>query len=140
MDARTPRVRQLPRGLAVLVLCVLCICEGQSRAQEPRTPETIALERLESSIDRLGELDYQTRTTASRTIRRTPGEQAVPALLRTVSGHADGYVRYRALVLLTGFNDPRTKDAMRESLASTAEARPAKPNAASPDAAPRRRS
>jgi HEAT repeat protein len=27
-------------------------------------------------------------------------------------------VRYRALVLLTGFNDPRTKDAMRESLAS----------------------
>src|SRR4029077_12031885 len=28
------------------------------------------------------------------------------------------YVRYRALVLLTGFNDPRTKDAMRQSLAS----------------------
>jgi len=27
-------------------------------------------------------------------------------------------VRYRALVLLTGFNDPRAKDAMRESLAS----------------------
>src|SRR5262249_50789494 len=31
---------------------------------------------------------------------------------------ADGYVRYRALVLLTGFNDPRTKEAMRESLKS----------------------
>ena len=35
-----------------------------------------------------------------------------------MSEQADGYVRYRALVLLTGFNDPRTKDAMRESLAS----------------------
>jgi HEAT repeat protein len=35
-----------------------------------------------------------------------------------VADHADGYVRYRALVLLTGFNDPRTVDAMRESLAS----------------------
>ena len=44
--------------------------------------------------------------------------QAVPVLLDTVAQHADGYVRYRALVLLTGFNDPRTKDAMRESLAS----------------------
>jgi hypothetical protein len=29
-----------------------------------------------------------------------------------VAEHADGYVRYRALVLLTGFNDPRAKDAM----------------------------
>src|SRR4029079_7465976 len=42
----------------------------------------------------------------------------VPALLRAVAEHADGYVRYRALVLLTGFNDPRTKDAMRESIKS----------------------
>ena len=42
----------------------------------------------------------------------------MPALLQAVTEHADGYVRYRALVLLTGFNDPRTKDAMRESLAS----------------------
>ena len=42
----------------------------------------------------------------------------MPALLTAVSEQADGYVRYRALVLLTGFNDPRTVDAMRESLAS----------------------
>jgi HEAT repeat protein len=35
-----------------------------------------------------------------------------------VTEQGDGYVRYRSLVLLTGFNDPRTKDAMRESLAS----------------------
>jgi HEAT repeat protein len=42
----------------------------------------------------------------------------MPALLQAVAEHADGYVRYRALVLMTGFNDPRTKDAMREALAS----------------------
>ena len=42
----------------------------------------------------------------------------MPALLQAVAEHADGYVRYRALVLLTGFNDPRAKDSMRLSLAS----------------------
>src|SRR5204863_6960366 len=65
-----------------------------------------------------GDLDYDARTAASRTIRRTPANQAVPVLTNAVAMHADGYVRYRALVLLTGFNDPRTKDAMRGSLTS----------------------
>src|SRR5581483_2294312 len=73
---------------------------------------------LEAAIDKLGDLDYATRTGAARTVRRTDPAQAVPALLRAVAGHRDGYVRYRALVLLTGFNDPRTRDAMRESLDS----------------------
>jgi hypothetical protein len=38
--------------------------------------------------------------------------QAAPALKEAVAKHTDGYVRYRSLVLLTGFNDPRTKDSM----------------------------
>ena len=74
--------------------------------------------QLQAAIDKLGDLDYATRTGASRTIRRTESAQAVPALLRAVDEHADGYVRYRALVLLTGFNDPRTRDVMRRALAS----------------------
>ena len=37
---------------------------------------------------------------------------AVPALLDAVAGHTDGYVRFRALVLLSGFNDSRTRDVM----------------------------
>jgi HEAT repeat protein len=73
---------------------------------------------LQRAIDKLGDLDYDTRTAASRTVRRTAANQAVPALINAVAMHADGYVRYRALVLLTGFNDPRAKDAMRESLMS----------------------
>jgi HEAT repeat protein len=87
-------------------------------AQEPAAPQTVTAEQLQGAIDKLGSLDYATRTDASRLVRRTAGSQAVPALLNAVATHADGYVRYRALVLLTGFNDPRTEDAMRESLSS----------------------
>jgi hypothetical protein len=106
-------------------LCALCTCgvlwmggAAALGAQEPPAPQPVSAAQLQAAIDKLGDLDYATRTNASRTIRRTPGSQAVPALLRAVAEHRDGYVRYRALVLLTGFNDPRTKDAMRESLAS----------------------
>ena len=103
-----------------IVLCVLCLlCGGEfSRAQEPAAPQSVSPAQLQAAIDKLGVLDYDTRTAASRTVRRTAAIQAVPALLQAVAEHADGYVRYRALVLLTGFNDPRTVGAMRESLAS----------------------
>jgi HEAT repeat protein len=87
-------------------------------AQEPSAPVAVSREQLQAAIDKLGNLDYATRTTAARTIRRAAAAQAVPALLQASSEHADGYVRYRALVLLTGFNDPRTKDSMRAALTS----------------------
>jgi hypothetical protein len=74
--------------------------------------------QLQTAIDTLGKLDYAIRANASRVVRRAPAAQAVPALLQAVAEHADGYVRYRALVLLTGFNDPRTRDSMREALTS----------------------
>jgi HEAT repeat protein len=98
-------------------LCVLCLARG-ARAQEPTAPQTVSPAQLQAAIAKLGDLDYPTRANASRTVRRTASAQAVPALLQAVSEQGDGYVRYRALVLLTGFNDPRTKDAMRESLVS----------------------
>ena len=103
-----------------LICCVLGVLSGGTAAiaQEPSAPRAVSPGQLKAAIDKLGDLDYDTRTTASRTVRRVPGAQAVPALLQAVAEHADGYVRYRALVLLTGFNDPRTKDAMHESLAS----------------------
>ena len=100
-------------------LCSLCVvCASAAGAQEPPAPQSVSPARLQAAIAKLGHLDYGTRTDASRTVRRTASAQAVPALMQAVSEQADGYVRYRALVLLTGFNDPRTKDAMRESLAS----------------------
>jgi HEAT repeat protein len=111
---RTQRVK------TCIVLCVLCVlCGGEAaRAQEPSAPQAVSAAQLKAAIDKLGDLDYAVRTNASRTVRRTPTAQAVPALLQAVAEHTDGYVRYRALVLLTGFNDPRATDSMRESLVS----------------------
>jgi len=113
------------KGVVLSVLCglgVLCLARGSSaqepRAPEPSAPQSVSPAQLQAAIAKLGDLDYATRTNASRTVRRTASQQAIPALLQAVSEQADGYVRYRALVLLTGFNDPRTKDAMREALAS----------------------
>jgi HEAT repeat protein len=110
---------RLPR-LSFLILSVLWLARGGefSSAQEPPAPQPVTREQLRNAIDKLGDLDYATRTAAARTVRRTPAAQGVPALLQAVSEHTDGYVRYRALVLLTGFNDPRTADAMREALRS----------------------
>jgi HEAT repeat protein len=81
------------------------------------TPVTPA--QVKAAIDRLGTLDYPVRATASRTVRRAPADVAVPALLEAVAGHTDGYVRFRSLVLLSGFNDARTRDVMAGVLTAT---------------------
>ena len=85
-------------------------------AQEPSAPQTVPPAQLQAAIDRLGDLDYATRANASRAVRRAPVSQAVPALTHAVSDHADGYVRFRALVLLSGFNDPRAREVMSTAL------------------------
>jgi HEAT repeat protein len=86
-------------------------------AQE-RGPTPTSAEQIRAAIDKLGDLDYTTRMAAGRTIRRAPTAPAVTALLQAVSEHADGYVRFRALTLLTGYNDPRTEDAMTAAMVS----------------------
>jgi HEAT repeat protein len=119
-----PRTQRTPRNesrfLWIVILCVLgVVCvEPAAGAQEPSAPQAVSGAQLQAAIGKLGDLDYATRTNASRAVRRTAAAQAVPALLQAVAEQADGYVRYRALVLLTGFNDPRMKDSMRESMNS----------------------
>ena len=92
------------------------------RATTPRTEaarETpLSPEQLKAAIDRLGTVDYNARSTAARTLRRAPVATVAPALADAVSHHSDGYVRFRALVLLSGMNDPRTHDLMAASLSS----------------------
>ena len=102
----------------VRFLFVMLAVSTLVEAQEPAAPQTVDTARLQAAIDTLGALDYTKRTDAARLVRRTAPSQAVPALLAAVSPHTDGYVRYKALVLLTGFNDPRTLDAMREAMSS----------------------
>jgi len=86
---------------------------AQERGPTPTSPE-----QIRAAIDKLGDLDYAVRMAAGRTIRRAPTAPAVTALLQAVSEHADGYVRFRALTLLTGYNDPRTVDAMTAAMVS----------------------
>ena len=108
------------RCVPAFVLCGLALAPGVLllAQQEPTRPQEVSAAELRSAIESLGKLDYDTRTKASRTIRRSAAAQAVPALMQAVSDHADGYVRYRALVLLTGFNDPRARDVIRDVLTS----------------------
>ncbi len=114
------RPSQAPWVTVASAACFLIVlaAEGAARVQQPRALQTVAPDPLVAAIAQLGNLDYSVRTDAARTIRRTSGSEAVPALLNAVAGDADGYVRYRSLVLLTGFSDIRIKAAMQESLAS----------------------
>ena len=86
-----------------------------ARAQEPAA-QAVTAEQLASAIDSLGAFEFERRVAAARTVRRGAPPLAVPALVRAISSHADQYVRARAAVILSGFNDPRTRDVMAKSL------------------------
>ena len=96
------------------VLAVLMIPLASTPGQAPR--ETIPPADVEAAIGRLGDLDFATRMEASRTIRRAAPAVALPLLNRAVAQHTDSYVRYRALVLLSGFNDPASGETMASVL------------------------
>src|SRR6476660_2505101 len=95
---------------------------GTGRSAPPRAETTretsLTPEQLKAAIDRLGTVDYAARTAAARALRRAPVATVAPALIDAVSHHADGYVRFRALVLLSGMNEERTHEVMVQALAS----------------------
>jgi HEAT repeat protein len=90
--------------LTITALLVLVPAAGV-RAQTPA--------EIGQHIDRLAAFDYPTRMTAARMLRRVPPAAAVPALDNAVRRHPDEFVRYRALVLLTSFNDRDLPERMR---------------------------
>lgn len=100
-------------AISFFVVCSSLLLPAQERGPVPATPQ-----QIQEAIGKLGDFDYPTRMAAARTIRRAPAAQAVPALLQTVREHADGFIRFRALALLTGFTDPRTLDVMEEAMVS----------------------
>jgi HEAT repeat protein len=85
--------------------------QQESKAAAPTAPQVAA------AIDKLASLEFPVRMEAGRTVRRAAPAVAVPLLTKAAEGHADGYVRFRALVLLSGFNDPGTRDVMTRMLA-----------------------
>lgn len=105
------KIRVLTR---VLVVCLGLFAPvvAQVQAQPPAAPQP-----LSTAIDQLVSFDYPTRTNAARTVRRSPAAEAVPLLAAAARSHQDGYVRYRALVLLAGFGDAAAGTAMRALVA-----------------------
>ena len=81
---------------------------------QERGPQTMTPAAIHTAIDSLGNLEFSVRMNASRLLRRAAPDAVAPALIRAVEGHKDQYVRFRALVLLTAFNDPRTADLIHE--------------------------
>ncbi len=112
--------KKSPRRLANvrLPLAALIAALGVCVAAQERGPTLASPDQIRQAIGKLGDLDYATRMTAGRTLRRAPAAQAVPALMQAASEHADGFIRFRSLILLTGFNDPRMPDMMEEMMAS----------------------
>src|SRR6188768_1936464 len=102
---------------ASVLLAIALLAGAPSAAQSPRDPAPPATPaQFKTVIDNLGKFDVLIRTSAARTVRRAPAAQAVPVLLEAAAGHTDGYVRFRALVLLSGFNDPRAREVMSSAL------------------------
>jgi HEAT repeat protein len=101
-----------------IVLFVLCSFLPSLLSAQERGPVPVSPQQIQEAISKLGDFDYATRMGAARTLRRAPAAQAVPALLRAFNEHADGFIRFRALALLTGFNDPRTLDSMETAMTS----------------------
>nr|MBA3949198.1 HEAT repeat domain-containing protein [Acidobacteriota bacterium] len=104
--------------MKILLLTLLVVaCVGGAAAAPPQAPlAQISREEIDRAIDKLGSLDFPVRTEASRTVRRAPPSVAVPALVDAAAAHKDGYTRFRALVLLTGFNDGRAETLMLQLL------------------------
>lgn len=102
-----------PLVVSLFVVGCWVLMFAQERGPTPATPE-----QIRAAIDRLADLDYPTRMAAGRTIRRAPSAQTVPALLQAVHEHPDGFVRFRSLILLTGYSDPRIEDVMEAMLDS----------------------
>jgi HEAT repeat protein len=105
---------------AALLASLAAVSAADSQRATPKSPATPTTQApastLRADIDNLGKFDDATRTAAAKAVRRAPAAQAVPALIDAASTHPDGYVRFRALVLLSGFNDPRAREVMSSAL------------------------
>ena len=92
------------------MLSVVLLAGGMSVVAAQPAP--VSERVLTEAIDQLGDFDYDARSRASRLVRRVPEGQARSALAAAVSAHEDGYVRFRALVLLVGFGGAAARAAV----------------------------
>jgi HEAT repeat protein len=108
--------------VSALVLVTLLVSHplgqaGRAAGSAQADSQGVSAADLNAAIDNLGAFDLQPRMAAARTVRRASAAIAVPALTRAAREHTDGYVRYKALVLLAGFSDATTPTVMRALIA-----------------------
>jgi hypothetical protein len=96
------------RLLLAFASLVLALSAPAAAAQSAAPPAN-----LKTQIGSLSSLDFPTRMNAARLIRRVPAAEAVPVLTEAVAKHPDEFVRYRALIVLSSFNDRGTADLVR---------------------------
>ena len=99
----------MPPRFTLIIPIVLAVAATASA-------QTVSDADLKRQIDSLSDFNYTTRMTAARMIRRAPAPSVVPALAASAGAHPDQFVRYRALVILTSFNDSGTPALMRSVL------------------------
>src|SRR5215203_4314643 len=97
---------------------VLLVAPAVAQVAPPATPATqkVSPAQVKAAIDLLGSIDFPVRMEAARGIRRADSTVAIPALVDAVASHTDTYIRFKALVILSGYNDPRVADVMLKSL------------------------
>src|SRR5689334_15405473 len=126
MSSMSRRSRARRFGAAVMCAAVVAWCVPPAIAQTAeRGPQSLSGDAVQAAINSLATVDasnteaaYKTRMSAARSLRRAQPAAVVPALIKAVQGHENQYVRFRALVLLTAFNDPRTPQLVREIMAN----------------------
>ena len=72
---------------------------------------------IQTAIDNLGSFDYPTRREAARVLRHGNPTKVHPALTAAAYNHTDQYVRYRALVLVTGFGEKEVTGPVHDLIA-----------------------
>ena len=105
----------MPSRHSVAAALAVLLCLAGVVAQETG-PQPTSREAIQAAIDSLGNLDFPVRMNAARTLRRAPADAVTPALIRAIETHKDQFVRFRALVLLTGYNDKRTPEMVRQAI------------------------
>jgi HEAT repeat protein len=110
------------RRLALILLLMaaaggLAASSGDAAGQAAAVAPVAAAADLKTALTNLSSLDYPVRMNAARTLRRASAADVVPLLADAARTHPDEFVKYRALVLLTAFNDRGTPDLVRSLIA-----------------------
>jgi HEAT repeat protein len=95
------------------LVAILMVAAATHIAAAQSSAPTSALGR---NIDALSSFEYSSRMNAARALRRVAPADVVPALIEAARRHSDEFVRYRAVIVLTSFNDRGTPELMRTFL------------------------